>query len=55
MCTEELCSRGSFTEIGDQVPARSRLTTRLRGNVAAAVTATNWAMSEVAGDYGLAW
>jgi len=55
VCTEALCSRGSFTEVSDQVPARSRLTTRLRAKVSAAVTATNRAMSEVAGEFGVAW
>jgi transposase len=55
VCAEQLCSRGSFTEVSDQIPARSRLTTRLRSKVSAAVTTTNRAMSEVAKDYGLAW
>jgi transposase len=55
MCTEQLCSRRSFTEVSDQIPARSRLTSRLRSKVSAAVTATNRAMSEVAKDYGVAW
>jgi hypothetical protein len=55
VCSEQLCARGSFTEVSDQIPARSRLTTRLRRKVSAAVTATNRAMSEVAKDYGLAW
>ena len=26
VCAEKLCARGSFTEVSDQVPARSRLT-----------------------------
>ena len=55
MCTEKLCSRGSFTEVSDQIPARSRLTKRLRSKVSSAVTATNRAMSEVAGEFGVAW
>ena len=55
VCTEKLCARGSFTEVSDQIPARSRLTTRLRTKVSAAVTTTNRAMSEVAGEYGVAW
>jgi hypothetical protein len=55
VCAEKLCSRGSFTEVSAQVPARSRLTTRLRTKVSAAVTTTNRAISEVAADYGLAW
>ncbi len=55
LCAEELCSRRSFTETSAQLPARSRLTTRLRVKVSAAVTTTNRAMSEVAKDYGVAW
>ena len=55
VCTEKLCARGSFTEVSDQIPARSRLTTRLRSKVSAAVTATNRAVSGVAADYGVAW
>jgi|SRR5450631_77260 len=55
VCGEELCSRRSFTEVSYQVPARFRLTMRLRTRVSAAVTVTSRAMSEVAGDYGVAW
>jgi transposase len=55
VCTEKLCARRSFTEVSDQIPARSRLTKRLRTKVSAAVTGTNRAISEVAGDYGVAW
>jgi transposase len=55
VCTEKLCARLSFTEVSDQIPARSRLTTRLRTKVSAAVTTTNRAMSEVAGEYAVAW
>ena len=55
LCTEKLCARGSFTEVSDQIPARSRLTKRLRTKVGAAVTATNQAISEVGGEYGVAW
>ena len=55
VCTEKLCARRSFTEVSEQVPARSRLTTRLRSKVSAAVTTTNRAMSEVGGEYGVAW
>ena len=54
-CVEVLCSRRSFTETSAQLPARSRLTTRLRAKVSAAVTTTNRAMSEVARDYDIAW
>ena len=55
VCTEKHCGRRSFTEVSDQIPARSRLTERLRKKVSTAVTTTNRAMSEVAGEYGVAW
>ena len=45
----------SFTQTCAQLPARSRLTGRLRVKVATAVTATNRAMSEVAAEHDLAW
>ena len=54
-CVEALCPRRSFTQSCAQLPARSRLTTRLRVKVTAAVTATNRAMSEVATEHDLAW
>jgi transposase len=55
VCAERLCPRGSFTQVCEQVPARSRLTSRLRVKVAAAVVTTNRAVSEVGGEYDLAW
>jgi len=55
VCNEKRCERRTFTEASDQVPARSRLTTRLRRKVSDAETTTNRAMSEVAGEYGVAW
>ena len=55
LCAEVLCSRRSFTETSVELPARSRLTTRLRLKVGAAVTTTNRAVSEVATDHGVAW
>jgi len=54
-CAEVLCERRSFTETSAQLPARARVTTRLKVKVAAAVTTTNRAMSEVASDHGIAW
>ena len=54
-CAEPLCPRRSFTQSCPQLPARSRLTSRLRVKVATAVTATNRAMSEVATEHDLAW
>ncbi len=54
-CAEPLCRRRSFTEVSAQLPARARVTTRLKVKVAAAVTTTNRAMSEVALEHGIAW
>ncbi len=54
-CLEGACPRGSFTESTEQLPARSRLTARLRDTVKVAVTGTNRAVSEVAAEHGLAW
>jgi transposase len=54
-CAEVLCERRSFTETSAQLPARARVTTRLKVKVAAAVTTTNRAVSEVAKDHGVAW
>jgi transposase len=54
-CLESACLRRSFTESTGQVPARSRLTLRLRERVSAAVTATNRAVSEVALEHDIAW
>ncbi len=54
-CAEVLCARRSFTETSAQLPARARVTTRLKAKVCAAVTTTNRAVSEVAKDHGIAW
>ena len=54
-CVAALCPWRSFTQSCAQLPARSRLTTRLRVKVTAAVTATNRAMSDVATEHDLAW
>ena len=55
VCAEVLCERRSFTEVSEQIPARARVTTRLRQVVSAAVTVTNRAVSEVAGEHGVSW
>ena len=55
VCAEESCRRRSFTETSVQLPTRARVTTRLKVKVAAAVTTTNRAVSEVANDHGIAW
>lgn len=54
-CAEVLCSRKSFTQASAQLPARSRVTTRLRERVGAAVAGANRAVSEVAAECGIAW
>ena len=55
LCSQRLCPRRSFTETSVQLPARARVTTRLKVRVAAAVVTTNRAVSEVATDHGIAW
>ena len=55
VCAERLCTRRSFTETSSQLPARARVTTRLKVRVCAAVATTNRAVSEVATDHGIAW
>jgi transposase len=54
-CAQRLCERQSFTETSAQLPARARVTTRLKVKVSAAVTTTNRAVSDVARDHGVAW
>ena len=55
VCVESRCKRKSFTETSAQLPARARVTTRLKVKVSAAVTTANRAVSEVAKDHGIAW
>lgn len=47
-CVQVLCPRRSFTQTSVQLPVRARVTRRLTVEVAAAVTTTNRAVSEVA-------
>ncbi len=54
-CHEPQCPRRSFTETSAQVPGRARLTQRLREHLADAVGRSNRAVSDVAGEYGVAW
>ena len=54
-CAQVLCPRRSFTETSVQLPVRARVTRRLTVQVAAAVTTTNRAVSEVAKGHGIAW
>lgn len=54
-CTEELCSRGTFTEATAQVPRLARSTTRLKEQVVAAVITSGRAVSEVARAHKVSW
>ncbi|WP_175442283.1 transposase, partial [Humibacillus sp. DSM 29435] len=55
VCREPACATGTFTQQSTAVPARSRLTTRLREKIGTAIASGNRAVSEVAGEYGIAW
>src|SRR5690625_1021834 len=55
VCAEELCPRGTFTEVTDQLPARARLTTRLAAAVTGALRTEPRAVSGVATEHGLSW
>jgi transposase len=50
-----LCSKRTFVEVTEQVPARARVTTRLRQLVLHAVAGADRAVSEVATAHGLSW
>ena len=54
-CTEAACDRGSFTEQVQAVPARSRLSARLRGELAHAIAEEHRCVAEVAAHYGVGW
>src|SRR5919112_6792159 len=47
VCLEPACSRLSFTQVTAQVPARARLTTRLRHRLADAIACSNRAVTDV--------
>ncbi|MDV3220463.1 ISL3 family transposase [Intrasporangium sp.] len=55
LCREPVCATSSFTQQSAAVPARARLTERLRAKVAEAIASGNRAVSEVAAEYGIAW
>src|SRR5690625_1370096 len=55
VCAEERCSRGTFTEVTDQLPAQARLTTRLAAAVTGALRTEPRAVSGVATEHGLSW
>lgn len=54
-CAEQLCGRRSFTEHTAQVPARARLTTRLKDAILEAVAGEVRAVDRVAGQFGVSW
>jgi len=55
LCGERLCPRRSFTQHTIQLPARARVTTRLRAKVAEAIAISNRALTEVGREYGVGW
>lgn len=55
VCRERLCATGTFTQQSSAVPARSRLTTRLRERIGSAIASGNRAVSEVAAEYDVGW
>ena len=54
-CPEPLCAAGSFTQQSAAIPARARLTTRLREAIADAIADGNRAVEEVARAHGVSW
>ena len=54
-CQEQLCPRGSFTESIGQVPARARITARLRGEVGAAAADRFSCVLAAAVHYRVSW
>jgi transposase len=54
-CTNEACARGSFTESLADLPARRRLTSRLRGGCAAAVAGCGRTVAEAADAHAVSW
>jgi transposase len=54
-CAESGCTRGSFTEQIEQVPARARITGRVRCGIAHAVGDANRSVSEAAASFAVSW
>jgi transposase len=54
-CDQHGCPRRTFTEQVPQVPARARLTTRLRQAAGAAVADANRTIVQAARDHGISW
>jgi hypothetical protein len=51
-CAETLCTRQSSIETSAKMPARARLTGRLRTRLSQAVVGPTGAMSDVAAEHG---
>src|SRR5215213_372148 len=54
-CREAACPRLSFTQVSAQVPARARVTARLRQRLAAAIAGSNRAVADVAAEHDVSW
>jgi transposase len=54
-CQEAQCSRRSFTQQSQEIPARARVTARLRAELAAAIARFNRAVSDVAAEHDVSW
>jgi transposase len=55
ICDQTACPRATFTECLEQVPARARITTRLRAAAGAAVGDGGRTIVQSARDHGLSW
>ena len=54
-CDQQVCQRRTFTEQVPQVPARARLTARLRQAAGVAVADANRTIEQAARDYEVSW
>ena len=54
-CPEALCATRSFTQQSEAIPARARLTSRLRTALATEIASGNRAVEEVARTHGVSW
>ena len=54
-CTEAACGRRTFVEVTDEVPARARLSTRLRQLLLDAVITSGRVVDEVAAGQRVSW
>lgn len=54
-CAESECGRRTFVEVTDEVPARARVSTRLRRLLLAAVVSSGRVVAEVAAGHRVSW